>query len=348
MKTLKEFNFKDKKVLVRCDFNTPLSREGLILDDFRIKETIPTIKHLINKKAKVILMSHLGRPEGKVVKKFALDKIQKKLSYYLKTSVNKANDCLGKEVEETIKNMKPGEVLLLENLRFYKEEEKNGSGFAKALAKLGDIYINDAFGASHRAHASIVGIPKYLPSGAGLLLEKEISSLERVIKNPKKPLVSIIGGSKVETKVRFINKISKISDFVLIGGLIKNEILEKKIKIDYPKKIIGQLEPLEGAFKYDIGPKTINLFKDKIKTAKTIFFNGALGWIEKNKFAKGTEDILRAIIKSRAFSVVGGGEMVEFINKLDLSSKFSHVSTGGGAMLAFLSGVKLPGIEALK
>jgi len=348
MKTLKKFDFKNKRVLVRCDFNVPLSSEGLILDDFRIRETIPTVKYLISKKAKVILMSHLGRPEGKVVKKFTLGKVQKKLSYYLKIPVIKTKDCLGKEVEDIIKNMKAGEVLLLENLRFHKEEEKNDSDFAKSLARLGDIYINDAFGASHRAHASIAGIPKYLPSGIGLLLEKEINSLSRVIKNPKKPLVSIIGGAKVGTKTRFINKISNISDFVLIGGLIKKEILGKKLKIDSPEKIISQVEPLKGIFEYDIGPKTVKIFKDKIRPSKTIFFGGVLGKIEEKRFAKGTEEVLKAIIKSKAFSVVGGGEMVEFVNKLGLSSKFDHVSTGGGAMLAFLSGEKLPGIEALK
>ncbi len=348
MKKLKEFNFKNKRVLVRCDFNAPLSSEGLILDDFRIRETIPTIKYLISKKAKVILMSHLGRPGGKVVKKFSLGKVQKILSRYLKKAVLKANDCLGKEVEENVNNMESGQVLLLENLRFYKGEENNDSGFAKALAKLGDIYINDAFGASHRAHASIVGIPKYLPSGAGLLLEKEINSLGRVIKNPKRPLVSIIGGAKVETKVRFINRISKISDFVLIGGLIKEEIKEKGIKMNYPKKIISQAEPFKGVFEYDIGPETVKIFKSKIKLAKTIFFNGVLGKIEKKRFAKGTKEILKAIARSNAFSVVGGGEMVEIINKLGLFSEFNHVSTGGGAMLAFLSGEKLPGIVALK
>ena len=348
MKKLKEFNLKNKRVLVRCEFNVPLSSEGLILDDFRIKETVPTIKYLIDKKAKVILISHLGRPGGKVVKKFSLRKVQKRLSCYLKKPVLGANDCLGREVEKKVNDMKPGQVLLLENLRFYKGEEKNDSGFTKALAKLGDIYINDAFGASHRTHASIVGIPKYLPSGIGLLMEEEINSLRRVIKNPKRPLVSIIGGAKVETKVRFINKISKISDFVLLGGLIGEELKDKGIKIDYPKKVIGQVEPFKGDFKYDIGPETVKIFKSKIKSAKTILFNGVLGKAEEKRFARGTEEILKAIVKGSAFSVVGGGEMAEFINKLGLSSKFGHISTGGGAMLAFLSGEKLPGIEALK
>jgi len=348
MKTLKKFNFKDKRVLVRCDFNVPLSSEGLILDDFRIRETVPTIKYLIKEKAKVILMSHLGRPDGKVMKKFSLGKVQKRLSRYLKKSVLKTKDCLGEEVEKRVYSLKSGQVLLLENLRFHKGEEKNDTGFAKALVKLGEIYINDAFGASHRAHASIVGIPKYLPSGAGFLLEKEINSLSKVIKNPRRPLVYIIGGAKVETKVKFVNRISKISDFILIGGLIKEEIRENKIKLDYPKKIIGQVEPFKGVFRYDIGPGTVKIFKNVIRTAKTIFFNGTLGKIEEKRFSKGTEEVLKAIAKSSAFSVVGGGEAVELINKLGLSSKFGHISTGGGAMLAFLSGEKLPGIKALK
>ena len=348
MKTLKKFNLKNKRVLVRCDFNVPLSSEGLILDDFRIRETVPTIKYLIKEKAKVILMSHLGRPDGKIMKRFSLLKVQKRLSRYLKKSVLKTNDCLGREVEKKVYNLKPGQVLLLENLRFHKEEEKNDTGFAKVLAKLGEIYINDAFGASHRAHASIVGVPKCLPSGAGFLLEKEINSLSKIIKNPKKPLVSVIGGAKVETKVKFINRISKISNFVLIGGLIKKEIKKKKVKLDYPKKVVGQAEPFKGVFRYDIGPGTVKIFKDKIKKAKTILFNGTLGKIEEKRFSKGTEEVLKAIAKSGAFSVVGGGEAVELINKLGLSSKFGHISTGGGAMLAFLSGEKLPGIEALK
>ncbi len=331
--------------MLRCDFNVPLSEEGVVLDDFRIKETIPTIRYLADNGAKIILMSHLGRPEGKVVEGLRLTPIREKLEEYLDLSVKKSEDCIGPAAEELINKTNPGEVLLLENLRFHKEEEENGDNFAKELAKSGDIYINDAFGACHRSHASIVGIPKYLASGAGLLLEKEIKSLNRIIKNPQKPLISIIGGAKVETKAKLINKISEVSDWVLVGGLIKKELDDKKIPLTFPRKIIAPLNNLEGK---DIGPETIELFKEKISLAKTIFFNGVLGRIEKKEFSKGTEEILEAIIQSKAFSVVGGGEMLAVINRLGIIDKFSHVSTGGGAMLAFLSGDKLPGIEALE
>ncbi|GAH44578.1 unnamed protein product, partial [marine sediment metagenome] len=206
MRTLKDFEVKGKRVLVRCDFNVPLAQKrGIILDDFRIKQTLPTIEYLIEKGAKLLLMSHLGRPGGKVVESLRLTPIQNRLMEYLDsnpptTHIYKAPDCVGKEIEKWSREMQPGEILLLENLRFHKEEEENNENFAKELAKLGDIYINDAFAVCHRNHASIVGIPKYLPSGAGFLLEKEIKVLSQIIKNPKRPLIAIIGGKKVKTK----------------------------------------------------------------------------------------------------------------------------------------------------
>ena len=343
MKTLKDFNFENKRVLVRCDFNVPLTPKGDILDDFRIKKTIPTIEYLIKRGAKVILMSHLGRPEGKVVEDLRLDKIQEKLMEYLDLSVVKAKDCIGKEIEDWINQMAPGEILLFENLRFHKEEKEADSDFAKALARLADIYVQDAFAVCHRPHASIVGIPKFLPAAAGLLLEKEIKVLNKIIENPVHPLVAIFGGREGDFKA--INKISEIADWILIGGLIKKEIEEKNIKLKYPTKII---EPIDNMDSEDIGPQTINLFKEKISQAKTIFWSGPLGKIEEKRFSKGTEEVAKAIIETDAFSVIGGGETVEFINKIGLSENFSHISTGGSSMLAFLSGEKLPGIEALK
>jgi phosphoglycerate kinase len=343
MKFLKDFVFKGKRVLVRCDFNVPLSEKGEILDDFRIKKTIPTIEYLIKKGAKVILMSHLGKPKGKVIESLRLDKIQEKLMEYLDLSIVKAPDCVGSEIENWTKEMAEGEILLLENLRFHKEEEENNENFAKELAKLGDIYINDAFACCHRAHASIVGITKFLPSGAGLLLEKEIKSLEKIIQNPAKPLVSIFGGDDPDFKA--IEEISKIADFILIGGLIENLLKEQNIKLEFPEKIIKPIDDVEGK---DIGQKTIKNFKEKISLAKTIFWSGPLGKIEEKRFQKGTKEIAKAIIESGAFSVIGGGETIEFINKLGLVEKFSHVSTGGSALLFYLAGEKLPGIEALK
>jgi phosphoglycerate kinase len=342
MKTLEDFNFENKRVLVRCDFNVPLDEKGNILNDFRIKETIPTIEYLVEKEAKVILMSHLDDPGGRPVEKLRLDKVQEKLERYLNLSIAKAKDCIGEEIEGRAKEMQPGEISLLENLRFHKEEEANDSKFAKDLAKLGDIYINDAFGVSHRVHASLVGVPKYLPSGIGLLVEKEIKALEKIIKNPLKPLVAIIAGAKVETKIKLIDKISEITDFVLIGGLLNREIKQKNIQLKYPERTVGAGDGL------DLKDEDIKLFKEKIKKAKTIFWNGPLGKTEEKEFQKGTKEIAEAIIESGAFSVVGGGETVEFINKIGLSDKFSHVSTGGGALLDFICDGELVALKALK
>ena len=344
VKTLRDFNLKGKRVLVRCDFNVPLSEKGEILDDFRIRKTIPTIKYLIKKGAKVILMSHLGRPEGRQ-EKYSLKPIAKRLEKLLKKKMKFLDDCIGEKVEKEIEKMKEKDVILLEHLRFHKEEEENDERFAKKLSKLGDIFINDAFGASHRAHASIVGIPKFLISGAGLLLEEEIKILKNLLQNPQKPLVAIIGGKKVEDKVKAIDKISKVAHFILINGLIQREIKEKNIFFKFPQKLVEPVDEIDGK---DIGPVTISLFKQKIALAKTIFWNGPLGQIEKEEFQNGTKEIAKAIIKSCAFSVIGGGETVEFINQLKLASKFNQVSTGGGAMLEFIAGEKLPGIEALK
>ena len=345
MRTLKDFNLKGKRVLVRCDFNVPLGEKGEILDDFKIKKTIPTIEYLIEKGAKLILMSHLDDPGGKVVESLRLTPIQEKLMEYLDLSVTKAPDCVGEEIERWTGSMQPGEVLLLENLRFHKGEEENDEDFTKELIKFGDIYVDDAFGACHRAHASIVGIPKYLPSAAGLLLETEVKTLTNLMETSTKPLVAIIGGVKVETKTKLIDKISEIADFVLIGGLIARELREKNLKLKYPQKIVEPIDEIEGK---DIGPETIRLFKEKISQAKTVFWNGPLGKIKEEKFSRGTEEIAKAIIKSGAFSVAGGGETVEFVNKIGLGEKFNHLSTGGGAMLDFIADGKLIGIAALE
>lgn len=346
MKTVKDFNFKGKRVLLRCDFNVPLSEKGEILDDFRIRQTIPTIEYLLKQGAKIVLMSHLGNPEGKIIEGLKMDKVQEKLTQLLDCSVTKAPDCFGPEIEKWTKEMQPGEILLLENLRFHQEEEANSDEFARKLSRLGDVYLNDAFGACHRAHASIVGLPKYLPAGAGLLLEKEVRILGGLIKNPQKSLVAVIGGKKVETKSKFIDKISASADFILLGGLISREIEEKKIKLAFPEKIVKPVDEIDGGL--DIGFETRKLFREKILGAKTVFFNGSLGKTEDQKYTYGTKEVLRAIIESGAFSVVGGGETVELISQINWTDKFNHVSTGGGAMLAFLSGDNLPGLAALK
>jgi len=345
MKTSRNFNFKGKRALVRCDFNVPLSEKGEILDDFRIKVGIPTIKYLIKKRAKIILISHLGRPEGKFVEDLSLEPIKERLEKYLKKKIFGPMDCLSKETEDFTKKMKNGEILILENIRFYKGETENDEDFSKNLAKLGDVFLNDAFSVCHRDQASVSGITKFLPFFAGPNLISEIENLSKILKNPKRPLIAIIGGKKVEDKAKAIEKFSEISDFVLVGNLVADEIKKRKVKVKNLEKIIF---PIMDEKMLDLDERTIENFKERIKTARTIFWAGPLGKIEEEKYQNGTLEIAKAIIESKAFSVVGGGETLEFLNKFSLLDKFSFVSTGGGAMLDFLAGEKMPGIVALK
>jgi len=387
LRTIKELDVKGKRVLVRCDFNVPLDEKGEIEDDFRIKQTIPTIEYLIKKGAKVILMSHLDDPEGKVVESLRLTPIQEKLTEYLDLSVTKAPDCIGKEVEKQTLEMKEGGVLLLENLRFHREEERNDEGFAKEISKLGDVYINDAFGVSHRAHASIVGVPKYLPSGAGLLLEKEVKILSRVLGKPWRPLVAVIGGVKISSKIKVIKQFLEKADHLLIGGKIASAILIVKgicvgrpwppketakeiekfkltsTKLHLPIDAIasadetGQFYTRESApaklrkdeLLLDIGPETIRMFSKIIKDAKMIVWSGPMGRFEETLFEKGTKAIAEKIARNhKAFKIAGGGDTVFALSKFGLRDKFDHVSTGGGAMLSFLGGEKLPGLKVLE
>lgn len=345
MKTLKDFNVAGKRILIRCDFDVPMDEKGNILDDYRIKQSLPTIEYLVKNKAKVILMGHAGRPDGKVVESLRLISVQKSLEKHLGLKIIKADDCVGKEVESLVASLGEGGILLLENLRFHKEETDNNPEFAEKLSKLGDIYVDNAFANSHRNHASMTGICKYLPSAAGFTLAKEIEVLDKVMKNPGKPLVVIIGGVKVEeTKLKLINNFSKSAEAVIISGLIKKGTQDKKIEFENPDKIIfptGKLDAL------DINNESIKIFQEKIMQAKTILWNGPFGKFEDKKYEKGTLAIAKAIIKSKAFSIVGGGDTVDFVNKQGMIDKFSHVSTGGGAMLSYLAGDKLPGLEAL-
>jgi phosphoglycerate kinase len=390
MKTLKDFDFKNKKVLVRCDFNVPLDEKGKILDDFRVRQTVPTIEYLRERGAKIILMSHLGEPGGKIIESLRLTPIEEKLKEYFGHLITKANDCIGKKIENQISKMRAGEILLLENLRFYKEEKENEESFARKLAQMADLYINDAFGTCHRTHASIVGVPKYLPSGAGLLLEKEIKILSRVLKKPWRPLVTIIGGVKISSKIKVIEKFLEKADHLLLGGEIANAILASKgilinqsmpepetikiiekidltrPKLHLPVDVLISLADLETGLKegylresgpgqvkkeekcYDIGPETIKIFSQIIKEAKMIFWSGPLGMFEKEEFAKGTRKIAQIIARNhQAFKIAGGGDTILALNKFDLFDKFDHISTGGGAMLEFLSGKELPGLKAL-
>jgi len=387
IKTLKDIEVKNKRVLVRCDFNVPLDEKGEITDDFRIQQTIPTIGYLIKKGAKVILMSHLDEPNGKVVESLRLTPIQDKLTEYLDLSVTKALDCIGEEIKKQTLEMEKGEILLLENLRFHKGEKENDEDFAKKLSELGDIYVNDAFSTCHRAHASVVGVSKYLPSAAGPLLEKEVKILSRVFENPWRPLVAIIGGVKIESKIKVIKQFLEKADHLLIGGKIANAILivkgvlvggpwpEEEVAKEIAKINLTSTKlhlPIDAAASpdetgqfyvresapakvrkdeefLDIGPETIKIFSKIISTAKMIIWSGPLGLFENPLFEKGTKEIAEKITRNhQAFKIAGGGDTVSALSKFDLRDKFDHVSTGGGAMLEFLSGEKLPGLMVLK
>ena len=344
LQTIRDFDVAAKRILIRCDFNVPLDNKGNILDDFRIKKSLPTIRYLLENRAKIILMSHLD--DSDIGSNASIDLIKSRIEKLLGVAIKKSNDCVGPETESEALNLKNEEILLLENLRIHKEEIENNDEFAKKLSALGEIYVNDAFAVCHRVHASIVGVPKFLPHCAGFLLEKEVDSLNKVLKNPERPLAVLIGGKKVHDKVKFIKKMLELADFVIISGLIKNELLKEK----HPHILenVRMFGPENNLNATDINDKTIKLFQKKIMSAKTILWSGPFGKIEDEKYKKGTLAVANAIIKSGAFSVVGGGETVEFLNKEGLIDKFSHVSTGGGAMLDFLSGEELPGIKALE
>ncbi len=377
IKTLKNINVKNKRVLMRVDFNIPLKGKEKLS---KIEATMPTIKYLIKQKSKIILMSHLGRPNSKVVEELRFDWVVKELEKLLRKKVQKLDSTIGKEVEKAVEEMKSGDIIMLENVRFNPGEEKNSLKFAKELAKLGDVYINEAF-ASLQGHVSTIGIPKFLPSAMGFLFEKEVKELSRIFKNPKRPLVVIIGGAKVKIKIKVIEKFLKKADKVLIGGALPNTIfaakglelgesfIEKdmfkvveKLDLENPKlklpvdfvcqnnetliKSINAVKENESVL--DIGPRTIELFCQYIKEAKMIVWNGPLGLIEKKPFDMASEILAKAIAQSKAYSIVGGGDTVAFIRRLGLEQKFNYVSTGGGAMLEYLANETLPGIEALK
>ena len=378
MKNLRDINVDNKKVLVRVDFNVPLNQDLEVEDTFRIEAHLETIKYLKEHNAKIILISHLGSPKGKEIG-FSLKPVAKKLEEISSFKVNFIEETLSPKVDQEIDNLKAGEILLLENLRFYKEEEENDNEFAASLARLADIFVEDAFSVCHRAHASTSGICSFIDSYAGLLLEKEINALEGVNRNIKRPFVAVIGGAKILTKVSVIKNFLDKADVILLGGMVANTVLKfkgvygeikekevfeaiKDIDFESPKVIV----PIDGMISKDnfsrvggidtikdneeisdIGPETIEYYKKIIKQAKTVVFNGPMGKIENEVFAKGTEEIARVISAQNNYSVVGGGETVDFINKKNMKKEFSFISSGGGAMLEYISGKKLPGIEAL-
>ncbi|WP_322807006.1 phosphoglycerate kinase [Thermanaerothrix sp.] len=384
-KTIRDIDVKGKRVFVRVDFNVPI-KDGVVGDDTRIRAALPTIQYLLEQGAAVILASHLGRPKGGPDPKYSLKPVADYLAKLLGKPVKFAEDCIGPVAEEAAKGLKPGEVLLLENTRFHPEEEKNDPEMAKALAALADIYVNDAFGSAHRAHASTEGIAHYLPAVAGFLMEKEIKYLGEAIENPKRPFVAILGGAKISDKIGVIRNLLKKADAILIGGgmantffkakgipmgdsLVEDEALEtaKSLlaeggeRLHLPVDVViadrfdaeaeSKVMPVgpvpEGWRVLDIGPQTVEAYSKVIAGAGTVVWNGPMGVFEFPKFAQGTFGIARAVAESGAVSIIGGGESVQAINQSGLADKITHISTGGGASLEMLEGLVLPGVAAL-
>ena len=388
-KTVRDIDVEGKKVLVRCDFNVPQKEDGTITDNRRIVSALDTIKYLIEHNAKVILCSHLGRPKGEFKKEFSLAPVVEELSKLLGKEVKLAKDVIGPSAKELTDNMKEGDVVLLENVRFHREETDNDPEFAKKLASFADIYVNDAFGTAHRAHASTAGVAAYLPAVSGFLIEKEINFMGDALENPKRPFMAILGGKKVSDKIGVIEALLEKVDTLLIGGAmaytffksmgygvgdsiceldkldlaqdIMKKAKEKGVKLMLPvdtkvgkefkpdteSKVVKYTEIPDGWEGFDIGPETIKMYVEELKSAKTVVWNGPLGLSEFEQFAAGTDTIAEALANSDAITIIGGGDSAAAIERMGLSDKFSHISTGGGASLEFLEGKKLPGIECL-
>jgi phosphoglycerate kinase len=390
IRTLDEIELKGKRVFIRVDFNVPQDEKNNITDDTRILLSLPTIRFVSEAGGKVILASHLGRPKGKKDPKYSLAPVAERLSQLLEKKVTLATDCIGEAVQKQIGGMKEGEVLLLENLRFHPEEEKNEEAFSKALASFCAVYVNDAFGTAHRAHASTEGMTRFVKVvAAGFLMMKEIESLEKALVNPQKPYVAILGGAKVSDKIGVIqNLLNKVTTLLVGGGMaytfLKAEgfqVGKSLVEEDQIGFSLNLLEKAKGKMKFllpsdhiaaermdvqakrevvkndkipsewvclDIGPETVKTFSEEVKSAGTIVWNGPMGVFEMEPFSQGTFAIAKAIAKSSAFSIVGGGDSVAAVNKAGVADRISHISTGGGASLEFLEGKRLPGIEALR
>lgn len=388
-KTFKDIEVANKKVFVRVDFNVPQDDMGRITDDTRIRAALPTINYLVKQNAKVILCSHLGRPKGVVNEKYSLKPVSERLAELMNMPVKMAEDVIGDSAKGLVKEMKEGEIVLLENVRFHAEEEKNDPAFAKELASLADVFVNDAFGTAHRAHASTAGIANYIPAVAGFLMDSEIMALSNAMNNAEKPLVVILGGAKVSDKIKVISTLMTKANTLLIGGAMANTFLAAKgynigfskyeeDKLDVAKQIMEHAESLNVnlvlpvdvsagdefspkakcknfavdkiASDYqamDIGKKTRKLFAKEIKNAKTIIWNGPMGVFEFKKFRKGTLAVAKAVAKSGAVSVIGGGDSVAAIQELGFANRVTHLSTGGGATLEFLEGATMPGVAML-
>ena len=388
-KTVRDLDVAGKKVLVRVDFNGPLNDKGEITDDTRITASLPTIQYLLEQKAAVILMAHLGRPKGQVKPELSLAPVAKHLGKLLGKKILFAPDCVGEAAKAAASKLKAGHILLLENLRFHKEEEKNDMEFAEQLASLADLYVNDGFGVSHRAHASVEGVTHFLPAAAGFLLEKEIQYVGQAVTNPLHPFVAIIGGAKVSDKIGVISNLLDKVDTLLIGGGMANTFLAaqghkmgkslvEEDKLELAKELLAKAKKnkvklllptdlvMAAAFApdaahvtegvkhlnqeymaLDIGSETSKAYAEALAEAKMIVWNGPMGVFEMDAFCKGTEAVAKAVAKSRAVSIVGGGDSVAAIEKLGLAKRITHISTGGGASLEYLEGKVLPGVAAL-
>lgn len=383
--SMKDADVQNKTVLLRAELNAPLDENLRVVDDYRIRETIPTIKYLLDNGAKVVICSKLGRPEGKVVPEMSMAPVAKKLQELMGVEVIMAPDVIGGEVKQLVDNTPTDKIVMLENVRFHPEEEENNSEFAKKIADLADVYVNDAFGTAHREQASVTAITKFLPSYAGLLMEKEVVALAKIADNPAQPLVAIIGGAKIEDKIDVINALAPKSEKILIGGALANTFLAAKgfsigksvyqeenvpvakslleswgEKIVIPKDVLvaKALESAESNnvksekigpddLALDIGPDTNKIFSEHIQKAKTIIWAGPLGYCENAMFNAGTKSAAEYIKKSGAFSVIGGGDTVSAVHSLGLENNFNHISTGGGASLEFLASKPLAGLDAL-
>ncbi|MFA7319693.1 MAG: phosphoglycerate kinase [Parcubacteria group bacterium] len=341
IRKLQETDVAGKKVLLRVDFNVAIEK-GRVKETFKIAAAKETLDYLLARKCKVVMISHLGRPDGKVDPEFSLDQVTPDAEIILGDRITFVPDCIGEKVTTALENLNEG-ALLLENVRFYAGDEKNDPEFAKKLAENFDIFVYDAFGVCHRDHASITGITKFLPSYAGFNMQEEVHEMTIVKDHPIAPAVAIIGGAKIETKLPVIKFFEEKYDHILVGGKIANEAIEQKMT--FSDKVILPTDFVDGGF--DIGPATVAKFKEIIATAKTIVWNGPLGKFEDPRYAVSSNEILQAVLASGAFVLVGGGETLEILEKNDAMDSVSFVSTGGGAMLDYLGGAEMPGIEAL-
>jgi phosphoglycerate kinase len=384
--TIRDVDWSGKTALVRVDFNVPM-KDGRVADDTRIRAVLPTIDYLRQRGARIVLLSHLGRPDGKPDPKYTLRPVGDRLGELLRTPVPFGEDCIGQPAQAAVRAIGPGEVVLLENVRFHAEEEQNDPAFAQQLAKLGDTFVNDAFGTAHRAHASTEGVAHHLPAVAGLLMEKEIVTIGQTLDNPKRPFVAIVGGAKVSSKLAVLENLIDRVDRLLIGGGMANtflrarglevgrsllepdlvatakDLLARGGKIVLPTDVVvtTDLKAPDVAARTvasdavgsqdiiaDIGPASVAAFAAEIGRAGTVLWNGPMGIFEEERFSKGTLSVARAMADSSATTIVGGGESVQAVEQAGLADELTHVSTGGGASLEFIEGKTLPGVAALR